>query len=62
MYQVLENKFYLGNNSCNDKYLIQMRSQAISSSIKLPEVHGVCARAQLIIQCVDAGQLNVPFQ
>ena len=33
MYQVLENKFY------DDKYLIQMRSQAKSSGIKLPEVH-----------------------
>ena len=41
MYQVLENKFYLGNNSCNDKYLIQMRSQAKSIGIKLPEVHGM---------------------
>ena len=41
MYQILENKFYLENNSCDDKYLIQMRSQAKSSSIKLPEVHGV---------------------
>ena len=35
MYQVLENKFY------DDKYLIQMRSQAKSNGIKLPEVHGV---------------------
>ena len=35
MYQVLENKFY------DDKYLIQMRSQAKSSSIKLPEAHGM---------------------
>ena len=35
MYQVLKNKFY------DDKYLIQMRSQAKSSSIKLPEVHGM---------------------
>ena len=35
MYQILENKFY------DDRYLIQMRSQAKSSSIKLPEVHGV---------------------
>ena len=35
MYQVLENKFY------DDKYLIQMRSQAKSSSIKLPEVCGM---------------------
>ena len=35
MYQVLENKFY------DDRYLIQMRSQAKSSGIKLPEVHGV---------------------
>ena len=34
-YQVLENKFY------DNKYLIQMRSQARSSSIKLLEVHGV---------------------
>ena len=41
MYQVLENNFYLENNFCNDKYLIQMRSQAKSSGIKLPEVHGV---------------------
>ena len=35
MYQVLENKFY------DDKYLIQMRSQAKSSGIRLPEVHGM---------------------
>ena len=41
MYQVLENKFYLGNNFCDDKYLIQTKSQAKSSSIKLPEVHGM---------------------
>ena len=41
MYQVLENKFYLENNSCGDKYLIQMRSQAKSSSMKLLEVHGM---------------------
>ena len=41
MYQVFENNFYLENNSCNDKYLIQMRFQAKSSSIKLPEVQGV---------------------
>ena len=41
LYQVLENKFYVGNNSCNDKYLIQMRSQAKSSGIKLPEAHGM---------------------
>ena len=41
MYQVLEDKFYLENNSCTDTYLIQTRSQAKSSSIKLPEVHGM---------------------
>ena len=41
MYQVLENKFYLKNNFCNDKYLIQTRSQAKFSSIKLLEIHGV---------------------
>ena len=35
MYQTLENNFY------DDKYLTQMRSQAKSSSIKLPEVHGM---------------------
>ena len=35
MYQVLEDKFY------DDRYLIQMRSQAKSSSIKLPEFHGM---------------------
>ena len=41
MYQVLENKFYLENNSCTDKYLIQMRSQPKSSGVKLLEVHGM---------------------
>ena len=40
MYQVLEDNFYL-ENFCADKYLIQMQSQAKSSGIKLPEVHGV---------------------
>ena len=35
MYLVLENNFY------DDKYLIQMRSQTKSSSIKLPELHGI---------------------
>ena len=41
MYQVLENKFYFENNSYNDKHLIQTRSQAKSSGIKLLEVHGM---------------------
>ena len=52
MCQVLEDKFYLGNNSCNDKYLIQMRSQAKSSSIKLLEIHGVSkeSRSQLKLE------------
>ena len=40
MYHVLEDNFYL-ENFCADKYLIQMQSQAKSSGIKLPEVHGV---------------------
>ena len=40
MYQVLEGNFYL-ENFCADRYLIQMQSQAKSSGIKLPEVHGV---------------------
>ena len=35
MYQVLEKTFY------DYRYLIQMRSQAKSSDIKLPEVHGM---------------------
>ena len=40
MYQVLEDTFYL-EKFYTDKYLIQMHSQAKSSGIKLPEVHGV---------------------
>ena len=38
MIQILENSL---ENFCNDKYLIQTHSQAKSSGIKLPEVHGV---------------------
>ena len=41
MYQILEDNFYLENNFCTDKYLIQTQSQAKSSVIKLPEVHGM---------------------
>ena len=40
MYQVLEDNSYL-ENVCGGKYLIQTWSQAKSSGIKLPEVHGV---------------------
>ena len=38
MYQILEDSI---ENVCNDKYLIQTHSQAKSSGIKHPEVHGV---------------------
>ena len=35
MHQILDDNYY------NEKYLIQMRSQAKTSGIKLPEVHGM---------------------
>ena len=54
MYQVLENKFY------DDKYLIQMRSQAKSSSIKLPEVHGI--RKNLDLNLKPERQHTLPKQ
>ena len=38
MYKILEDNL---ENFCDDKYLIQMQSEAKSSGIKLPEVHGV---------------------
>ena len=38
MHQILEDNL---ENFCVDKYLIQTQSQAKSSGIKLPEVHGV---------------------
>ena len=41
MYQILEDNFYLENNFCTDKYLIQTQSQAKSSGVKLLEVHGM---------------------
>ena len=44
MYKILENnlnKFDKNNNLGNDKYLIQMCSQAKTSGTKLLEVHGV---------------------
>ena len=41
MHQILENSL---ENFCNDRDLIQMLSQAKSSGIKLPEVHGVRKR------------------
>ena len=47
MYKILENNlnnFDKNNNLGNDKYLIQMHSQAKTSGTKLPEVHGVGKR------------------
>ena len=43
MYKILENNLnnFDKNNFGNDKYLIQTHSQAKTSGIKLPEVHGV---------------------
>ena len=38
MYKILEDNL---ENFADDKYLIQMGSQAKSSGIKIPEVHGV---------------------
>ena len=38
MYQILEDNL---EHFSDDKYLIQTQSQAKSSGIKLPEVHGV---------------------
>ena len=38
MYRILENNL---ENFSNDKYLVQTCSQAKSSEIKLPEVHGI---------------------
>ena len=54
MYQVFKNKFY------DDKYLIQMISQAKSSGIKLPEVHGV--RKNLDPNLKPERQHNLPKQ
>ena len=42
MREVLQENYYnLGNTIENDKYLVQTRSQAKSSGVKLPEVHGI---------------------
>ena len=44
MYKILENNvnnFDKNNNFDNGKYLIQTHSQAKTSGIKFPEVHGV---------------------
>ena len=53
-YQVLENKFY------DDKYLIQTRSQAKSSSIKLLEVHAM--RKNLDLNLKPERQHTLPKQ
>ena len=43
MYSILQDEYYnMGYNVGNsEKYLVQTRSQAKSSGIKLPEIHGV---------------------
>ena len=39
MYSILQEKYYNIENSA--RYLVQTQSQAKSSRIKLPEVHGI---------------------
>ena len=40
MRQVLQQNYYnIGNTTENDKYLVQTRSQAKSSGVKLPDIH-----------------------
>ena len=42
MREVLQERYYnLGNTTEDDKYLVQTRSQAKSSGLKVPEVHGI---------------------
>ena len=42
MREVLQERYYnLGNMTEDDKYLVQTSSQAKSSGIKVPEVHGI---------------------
>ena len=42
MRDVLQDRYYnLGNMTKDDKYLMQTRSQAKSSGLKVPEVHGI---------------------
>ena len=42
MREVLQENYYnLGNMTEDDKYLVQTRSQAKSSEVKVPEVHGI---------------------
>ena len=42
MREVLQENYYnLGNMTESDKYLVQTRSQAKSSGVKLPDVHGI---------------------
>ena len=42
MRDVLQEKYYnFSNMKVGDKYLVQTRSQAKSSRVKVPEVHGI---------------------
>ena len=42
MRDVLQEKYYnFSNTKVGDRYLVQTRSQAKSSGVKLPEVHGI---------------------
>ena len=41
MREVLQKNYYNLGNTSEDKYLVQTRSQAKSSGVKVPEVHGI---------------------
>ena len=42
MREVLQERYYnLDNTTDDDKYLVQTRSHAKSSGVKIPEVHGI---------------------
>ena len=52
MYSILQDKYYniRYNGGNSEKYLVQTWSQAKSSEIKLPDIHGISKSLDLNIQ------------
>ena len=61
MKEVLQENYYnLGNMTESDKYLVQTRSQAKSSGVKLPEVHGIEKSLVLHVKPETQKPINPP--
>ena len=62
MRDILQEKYYnFSNRTEDDKYLVQTRSKAKSSRVKVPEVHGIEKSLDLLVKPERQKSIKLPM-